>query len=203
MTGSGPTNATALDTTSPIRVDWVDLASVPGLRGAAATGGRLGMTFLPGKQRDGWTGLHWRDLRSDVARLRDEHNVDTFLLLVEDHELEAARVPGIADAMAAAGIDLQRFPIVDMSVTDDRDGLRRVLDDVRARLEKGQRVAVACHGGLGRTGTVVGCLLRDAGLDPAATIALTRGSRHGTIENVTQERFVATWDAPSRVVRAG
>ena len=80
-------------TTNPIRVNWVDLTSVPGLRGAAAAGGRLGMTFLPGKQRDGWSGLHWRDLDADARVLRDEHGVDTLLLLVEDHELEAARVP--------------------------------------------------------------------------------------------------------------
>ncbi|HYN69397.1 MAG TPA: ADP-ribosylglycohydrolase family protein, partial [Candidatus Eisenbacteria bacterium] len=37
----------------PIRVDWVDLAEVPGLTDAP---GRLGMTFLPGKQYVGWHG---------------------------------------------------------------------------------------------------------------------------------------------------
>ena len=47
-------------------VDWVDLRAVPRLLDVP---GRLGMTFLPGKQRDGWTGLHWRDLETDAARL--------------------------------------------------------------------------------------------------------------------------------------
>ena len=186
-------------TTNPIRVDWVaDLPGVPGLRGAADAGGRLGMTFLPGKQRDGWTGLHWRDLQTDVARLRGVLGVDTFLLLVEDHELVSARVPDLADTMAAAGIHLIRFPIVDMHVTADREGLRLVLDDVLARLARGESVAVACRGGMGRTGTIVGCLLRDGGLDPDAAISLTRASHKNTIERHTQEQFVTEWDWPPR-----
>lgn len=182
-------------TTNPIRVNWVDLASVPGLRGAAGAGGRLGMTFLPGEQRDGWSGLHWRDLESDVRVLRQDHGVDALLLLVEDHELEAARVPHLASAMASQDIELLRFAIVDMEVTTDAPGLRRTLDEVLTRLREGKSVAVACRGGLGRTGTVVGCLLRDGGLDGDAAIDLTRASRKHTIERDTQERFVRAWTA--------
>jgi protein-tyrosine phosphatase len=156
------------------------------------------MTFLPGKQRDGWTGLHWRDVRADARRLRGELGVGTLVLLVEDHELEMARVTDIADAMSAAGIELLRFPIPDMDVTADRAGLRRVLDDVLVRLRGGQCVAVACRGGLGRTGTVVACLLRDAGLGADEAIALTRASRHDTIERGTQVNFVHEWEWPPR-----
>jgi protein-tyrosine phosphatase len=109
-----------------------------------------------------------------------------------------ARVTDLADAMAAAGVDLVRFPIPDMDVTTDRDGLRRVLDDVLARLRGGQCVAVACRGGLGRTGTIVACLLRDAGLDGDEAIALTRASRHDTIERQSQVDFVHDWSWPPR-----
>ncbi len=187
-------------TTNPIRVGRVDLADVPRFRGVAAAGGRLGMTFLPGKQREGWTGRHWRTLEADAARLRGVDGVDTLLLLVEDHELRAARVPGIADVMAAAGIQLLRFPIIDMQVTPDRDGLRAILDDVLGRLVAGETVAVACRGGMGRTGTIVGCLLRDGGLAGWDAIELTRASRKHTIERETQEQFVLDWDWPAREV---
>jgi ADP-ribosyl-[dinitrogen reductase] hydrolase len=160
------------------------------------------MTFLPGKQREGWTGRHWRTLAADAARLRGVHGVDSFLLLVEDHELVAARVPDIADALAAAGITLLRFPIVDMEVTPDRDGLRSALDDVLRRLVTGESVVIACRGGMGRTGTIVGCLLRDGGLDGQDAIHLTRASRKHTIEREKQEQFVETWDWPVREVLA-
>lgn len=177
-------------TTNPIRVNWVALAGVPGL---AAAPGRLGMTFLPGKQRDGWSGMHWRSLSEDVQRLRSTYGVDTFVLLVEDHELGAARVPDIAAAMAGVDIELIRFPIRDMDVTDDPGALRLVLADVRTRIEDGQGVVVACRGGLGRTGTIVACLLRDGGLDGDAAIALTRQARRNTIERGTQVDFVHDW----------
>jgi hypothetical protein len=186
-------------TANPIRVQWVDLSSVPGLRGAAAaSGARLGMTFLPGKQRDGGPGMHWRDLGADAARLRGELGVDDLLVLVEDHELETLGVSGIADAVGERGIELLRFPIPDMGVPSDRGSLRLTLDDVLRRLHGGRSVAVACRGGLGRTGTVVACLLRDGGLDAAPAIAMTRASRPHTIENPTQERFVASWTWPER-----
>ena len=183
-------------TTNPIRVNWVDLSGVPGLRAAGEAGGRLGMTFLPGKQRDGWSGLHWRDLHADALQLHQEHGVDALLLLVEEFELEAARVPDIAEVMAAEGIELIRYPIRDMDVTDDRDALRAVLDDILARLRDGASIAVACRGGLGRTGTIVACLLRDGGLDGEAAIDLTRATRKDTIQGATQVAFVHDWQWP-------
>jgi protein-tyrosine phosphatase len=151
------------------------------------------MTFLPGKQRDGWTGLHWRDLQTDVAGLSEVHGVDTFVLLVEDHELDASRVADIADAFTAHGIRLVRFPIRDVDVTDDPEALRSVVDDLRTEIDAGRSVVVACRGGLGRTGTVVGCLLRDAGVDAERAIELTRRSRPGAIETASQAEFVRDW----------
>jgi ADP-ribosylglycohydrolase/protein-tyrosine phosphatase len=189
-------------TANPIRVQWVDLSSVPGLRGVADSGARLGMTFLPGKRRDSGPGMHWRDLRADAARLRGELGVHDLLLLVEDDELEALGVSGIADALGERGIELLRFPIADAGVPSDRGALRLTLDDVLRRLRGGRSVVVACRGGLGRTGTIVGCLLRDGGLDTDAAIALTRASRRHTIENPTQERFISSWTWPERAALA-
>ena len=175
---------------NPIRVDWVDLRKVPGF---STSSGRLGMTFLPGKQGAGVAGMHRRDLGQDVRWLRQAYATDTFLLLVEDHELRTFGAANISDAMAAEGIDLIRHPITDGGVPADRSALRHTLDDLRARLAGGETIVVACRGGLGRTGTVVGCLLRDGRLDGDAAIELTRASRHGTIENADQERFVNDW----------
>jgi ADP-ribosylglycohydrolase len=174
----------------PIRVDWIDLSHVPSL---ATTAGRLGMTFLPGKERHGMTGLNWRDLDADLARLHDQLDADTLLLLVEDHELRDARVSDIASVCAAHGIDLVRFPIPDLTAPTDREAFGAQLDECRRRIEEGRTVVVACRAGMGRTGTAVGCLLRDAGLDAATAIALTRESRPGTIETPAQEDFVRAW----------
>jgi protein-tyrosine phosphatase len=152
------------------------------------------MTFLPGKQYlSTWSGAWWRDLDADVARLRTEFGADLFLLLVEDHELDLLEVPHLAAEVERAGMELIRFPIADVSVPDDPEAVASLLATIRGRLDAGQRVLVACRGGLGRTGTVVGCLLREAGLDGDAAVALTRTTRHGTIETWRQEAFVRDW----------
>ena len=178
--------------TSELRVNWVDLAQVPGLSNAT---GRLGMTFLPGKRFSGRAGDHWRDLKTDAAVLHHLHELDTLLLLVEDSELESARVRGIEAALEANGIELLRHPIRDMGIPTDRPAFAQTLGELLRRLQDGKRVAVACMGGLGRTGTVVGCLLRDAGLDAEAAISLARATRAGTIETSGQEAFVRGWRA--------
>jgi ADP-ribosylglycohydrolase/protein-tyrosine phosphatase len=177
-------------TGSPIRVDWVPLGEVPGL---ASARGALGMTLLPGKRRDGYSGPHWRDPVADARRLREVHRCDTFLLLVEDVDLAMSRAWATVPALEAAGIRVVRHPVPDLDVPRDPAAYRATLDDVLARVRNGERVVVACRGGLGRTGTAVACLLVDGGLAPDEAIAHTRAARPGTVERRIQEDFVRAW----------
>ncbi len=70
-----------------------------------------------------------------------------------------------------------RRPIPDMSVTTPAE-MQATLDLIDAELAGGGGVYVHCWGGVGRTGTVVGCWLRRHALDDGdavARIALLRG----------------------------
>jgi hypothetical protein len=175
----------------PLRLDHADLSAVPRLAGAR---GSLGMTFLPGKRRDGWTGPWWRDIDEDGDTLRSVHGADTLLLLVEDRELDLCGVPDIAERLRRDNdVEVIRFPIRDMDVPADAAAFRAALAVILSRIEAGETVAVACRGGLGRTGLAVACLLVMAGLAPDEAIALTRRSRRGTIERDRQEDFVRGW----------
>jgi len=177
-------------TTSPLRVDWVPLGDVPGL---ADTAGAVGMTLLPGKKRLGYSGPHWRDPAADARRLREVHGCGTFLLLVEDVDLAMSRAWATVPSLEAAGIRVVRHPVPDLGVPGDPDAFRVTLDDVRACLRRGERVVVACRGGLGRTGTAVACLLVDGGVPPGEAIARVRAVRPGTVERPSQEAFVRAW----------
>ena len=181
----------------PIRVDWLDPADAP-LFGSAF-GGRLGMTFLPGKRASGLAGEHRRDLAADLDRLRDVHRADVLLVLVEDAELERFGVAALPDAAAARGLELLRHPIRDGGIPADAAALRRTLDAVLARLRVGASVVVACRGGLGRTGLVVACLVRELG-EPNAerAIEVTRAARPGAVETDEQRAFIAAWTWPGR-----
>lgn len=60
------------------------------------------------------------------------------------------------------------------------------------RLHAGQRIEVACAGGLGRTGTVLAAFAVLAGLDPTAAVAwVRRRYRDGAVETPWQRRWVA------------
>lgn len=55
-------------------------------------------------------------------------------------------------------VEYQRFPIRDMNIPE-RPDMEVILDHIDQRLAQGKNVYVHCWGGVGRTGTVVGCYL--------------------------------------------
>jgi protein-tyrosine phosphatase len=68
--------------------------------------------------------------------------------------------------------------------------LRHAIVVVEASLGAGQRVAVHCGGGRGRTGTLIACLLVARGEAPDAAIALARRLRPGAVETRAQQAAV-------------
>ncbi|HEX9417392.1 MAG TPA: dual specificity protein phosphatase family protein [Gaiellaceae bacterium] len=60
------------------------------------------------------------------------------------------------------GIEHRRMPIRDFGVPTEEE-LNRILDTIDEALADGRTVFVHCRGGIGRTGTVIGCYLRRHG----------------------------------------
>lgn len=90
-------------------------------------------------------------------------------------------------------------PIVDMGVTTIPH-MSRILDDVDAVVEKGERVYVHCWGGIGRTGTVIGCWLVRHGLDQGDAIRTIAELRRLVLDSfmpspqtTAQRAMVTTW----------
>jgi protein-tyrosine phosphatase len=73
--------------------------------------------------------------------------------------------------------------------------MRRILQEIREARATAD-VAVACMGGVGRTGTVAACALVEGGMTADEAIATVRVVRHPTaVETVEQERFVRSFSA--------
>ena len=68
------------------------------------------------------------------------------------------------DALLDGGARRASHPIVDLGTTTVPH-MTRILDEVDSAIEDGGMVYVHCWGGIGRTGTVVGCWLVRHGLD--------------------------------------
>ena len=187
----------------PLHIDWLETDDLRDGRP-----GRLGLTILPGKHGASlrYPGrVYRRDLAADFATLQ-EAAVALLVLLVDDGELERWGDPDIAARALDAGISLDRRPLADGTAprsVHDMDELLARIDHARG----GGDVAVACMGGVGRTGTVAACALVAAGWSADAAIARVRAVRHPTaVETYEQmvfvqhyERHVASRESEGRV----
>ena len=141
-----------------------------------------------------------------VTKLRSylDAGITHFIDLTDNHEL----VP-YADALTEECrtrpqvVKHTRLPIPDMGVPSVAR-MREILDLIDASLERGETVYVHCWGGVGRTGTVIGCHLVRRGLsgdEALARVAELYGSmpeakrlRHtGSPETEAQRAFVRGW----------
>jgi atypical dual specificity phosphatase len=69
---------------------------------------------------------------------------------------------------------------------------------MREAIDAGERVAVHCGGGLGRTGTLMACYLVARGASADAAIAHVRRMRPGSIETREQEQAVRDYSGPTK-----
>lgn len=72
------------------------------------------------------------------------------------------------------------------------------------RARAGARVEVGCAGGLGRTGTVLGCMAILAGVSPGEAVSWVRHNYDPrAVETREQERFVREFPASDEMSRRG
>ena len=163
----------------------IGMVNVPG------TNGVIGMTLCPGKvQANAMSGQWQRDLDLDLQVIQ-EWGANNLITLMEPHELKRFQVQDLPERVAKQMKHLL-LPIVDTSVPDEawEKSWCHVGPEVRASLQKGEKVLIHCLGGLGRTGTLAARLLIEFGMEPEKAIKAVRKARPGAIENATQEGYV-------------
>jgi protein-tyrosine phosphatase len=171
----------------PPRIDWIPASDF-----ADELRGGVGMTVLPGKHGPSvrYPGRVYRgNLDQDLAALRVA-GVVRLVLLVDNHELRRWGHREIVRKAAAIGVEVDRHPIPDGGTPPDEHAMDAILASISAARADGD-VAVACMGGVGRSGTVVACALVAAGWQPDEAIDRVRRVRHPTaVETHEQEAFV-------------
>lgn len=113
---------------------------------------------------------------SRVRELVEEKGVRTFIDLTSRADQEDGLLPYEpifleVDVDGTMGLKRYSFEIPDMNIPSGPELMRGVVDLIRAELEAGRPCYVHCWGGIGRTGTAVGCWLRETGMDAAAALA--------------------------------
>jgi protein-tyrosine phosphatase len=136
--------------------------------------------------------------RQKLAKFLDA-GIRTFIDLTETSEELTKYDDILRDLAAERGIEVRhlRFSIPDRGVPQDRALMSRILAAVRSEIEAGRPVYIHCWGGIGRTGTVIGCWLVEEGLAGAAAIEKIAELRKGipdgfwpSPENAAQRRFI-------------
>jgi polymorphic toxin system DSP-PTPase phosphatase-like protein len=94
-----------------------------------------------------------------------EHGITLYVDLTHPADSLEPYEPLLVPAARRSG-----HPIADMGVTTIPH-MTRILDEVDGALAEGGSVYVHCWGGIGRTGTVVGCWLVRHGLDGGDAVA--------------------------------
>ena len=102
--------------------------------------------------------LEEEESREKLAKLTDA-GVSAFIDLTEPDEPTNFREPMKPYAHLLNGPSHQRFAIRDMNVPDSPELPKAALDAIDAHLAAGKTVYVHCWGGVGRTGTIIGCWL--------------------------------------------
>jgi hypothetical protein len=141
-----------------------------------------------------------------------ENGFQMFIDLTRPHELAPyARI--LAEQAAAYEIQVtyQRFPIGDFGLPTPEQ-MNAILDTIDEILRAGQKIYLHCWGGIGRTGTTVGCyLVRQgrSGVEALAQLATwwkgvpkSRYHLHSP-ETVEQMNFVRNWAAHDHKLAKG
>jgi hypothetical protein len=149
--------------------------------------GRLLAGEYPGARDDA-------QARRQLRRLRWS-GVSDFIDLTEAGEYGLRPYPPLLDG----GARHRRFAIRDRDVPGDGT-MREILDAIDAALTEQRTIYVHCFGGIGRTGTVVGCWLVRHGAAGEEALRQIADWRDGTSdawwpspETDEQRAFVLTW----------
>ncbi|MHB1273356.1 MAG: ADP-ribosylglycohydrolase family protein [Rhodanobacter sp.] len=180
--------------TDPLRIGTLALAG----------GGRIGITFCPGKkQASAVTGAWNRDLDTDLAVIK-AWGATHLVTLIAPWEFVDLDIIALPKRAKAHGLNWHHAPILDGRTPDDTPAgytagewfvgrWPAIAPELHAALNRGEGVVVHCKGGLGRAGTVAGLLLaqREPGLSTEEIIQRVRTARPNAIETVVQERYLA------------
>jgi len=169
----------------PVTPNPIDTIDVP------RSVGCMGLVACPGTRIDQPPRSSRRIMEADLNEIAD-WGANGVLCLLEPHELKLNKVEGLPVAVQSAGMWWKHLPIIDMDIPNQQfENIWAVEGErIRHALRIGERVAIHCYAGLGRTGMMAARILVEFGVDPEQAIRRVRMDNRRRIQTKTQSNFV-------------
>jgi len=107
----------------------------------------------------------------------------------------------LPETVMRAGISHLNYPFPDMTFPSFETTLK-IVQMMGAFVEKGGKVAVHCHAGLGRTGCIIAChFVHAKGWGPQEAVRYVREHRVGSLQTNGQVKFVGAFSKYLRLLR--
>jgi protein-tyrosine phosphatase/nicotinamidase-related amidase len=159
----------------PLRIDW--------LKSDKLENEAVGLTILPGRKD------YSRSTEEDLNYLNSQ-GIKNVVPLITDDELHDFGVEDLMEKYAEFGIDVKRLPIKDQMASSNEE-MKDLLDWIKTKMDKNEKVMIHCVGGLGRSGMVAASLIKSLGKTANEAIFEVRASRSPrAVESKDQEEFV-------------
>ncbi|HEY1038394.1 MAG TPA: dual specificity protein phosphatase family protein [Bacteroidia bacterium] len=166
-----------IDSSNSLRIDFI--------KGMDAF---IGMTILPGRKDRG------RNLDEDIAKIRQE-GIEKVVCLIATEEFERYGVNDLLSSYRENGIDAKHLNIVDQGIPT-KEEMKNITAWINDQQKENKKVLIHCVGGLGRTGTVAACYLKEyfklSTEEAIKKIREVRSSR--AVESEMQEKFVEAYN---------
>lgn len=103
--------------------------------------------------------------------------IDSVVSLLEADEIAKFGLSKEGELCAANHITFLHFPIANSQCPTDAAAFRQLVTTLYQQLQDGKRIAIHCRAGIGRTGVLAACILKQAGYDTASAVQLLSHAR--------------------------
>lgn len=139
------------------------------------------------------------DRQNKVLQIYRDLGIDHALMVLTNNEIDRKARKNLRDEYQKAGITFSQYPVRDFQAPS-MELVRGLVAEATQRLGNGQKLAVHCHAGVGRTAVAVSCIIarvQNSGANRAIEHARTHMPVNMTPEQISAIRRFVNESAPT------